>query len=97
MRRKEGAADYRYFPEPDLPEVVLQEAYLQDLREGLPELPHALRRRYLALGLSMQDTILLANDKEVGGVDFPGVLTGIFRGFFRIILDFWGFWGFGSK
>ena len=46
MRSKEEARDYRYFPEPDLPPVVLSREYIQDIRDHLPELGEAKRRRY---------------------------------------------------
>ncbi|OUN25618.1 Asp-tRNA(Asn)/Glu-tRNA(Gln) amidotransferase subunit GatB [Pseudoflavonifractor sp. An85] len=46
MRSKEEARDYRYFPEPDLPPVVLTEDYIQHIRENLPELGEEKRRRY---------------------------------------------------
>lgn len=65
MRKKEGLADYRYFPEPDLPEVVLTEDYVDKIRQALPELPEAKRRRYESMGLSMQDVLFLANDMNV--------------------------------
>ncbi|XP_072975837.1 glutamyl-tRNA(Gln) amidotransferase subunit B, chloroplastic/mitochondrial [Typha angustifolia] len=65
MRKKEGLADYRYFPEPDLPEVVLFEEYVDQIRQSLPELPEAKRRRYEEMGLSMQDVLFLANDNSV--------------------------------
>lgn len=65
MRVKEGLADYRYFPEPDLPELVLPPALVDGVRAALPELPEAKRRRYAAMGLSMQDVLVLANDAEV--------------------------------
>lgn len=65
MRSKEGLADYRYFPEPDLPEVILSQEYVDATRADLPELPDAKRRRYESLGLSMQDTLVLANDYDV--------------------------------
>ncbi|KAF3772100.1 Glutamyl-tRNA(Gln) amidotransferase subunit B [Nymphaea thermarum] len=65
MRTKEGLADYRYFPEPDLPDVVITEDYVHILRSGLPELPDAKRRRYEQLGLTMQDVLFLANDDNV--------------------------------
>jgi aspartyl-tRNA(Asn)/glutamyl-tRNA(Gln) amidotransferase subunit B len=48
MRTKEEADDYRYFPEPDLPPLVLQEAWIEDLRRTLPELPEARRARFVA-------------------------------------------------
>lgn len=62
MRKKEGLADYRYFPEPDLPGVTLTEDYVEGIRESLPELPEDKRRRYEKMGLSMQDVLFLAND-----------------------------------
>ncbi|TVU24707.1 hypothetical protein EJB05_27160, partial [Eragrostis curvula] len=65
MRKKEGLADYRYFPEPDLPEVVLTNEYIDEIRNSMPELPEAKRRRYENMGLSMQDVLFLANDDSV--------------------------------
>ena len=65
MRKKEGLSDYRYFPEPDLQEVILTEEYVASIRDSLPELPEMKRRRYEQLGLSMQDVIFLANDVNV--------------------------------
>lgn len=65
MRKKEGLADYRYFPEPDLPEVVLTSDYVESIKSSLPELPELKRRRYEKMGLSMQDVLFLANDINV--------------------------------
>jgi aspartyl-tRNA(Asn)/glutamyl-tRNA(Gln) amidotransferase subunit B len=65
MRKKEGLADYRYFPEPDLPEVVLTTDYIDEISKSMPELPEAKRRRYENMGLSMQDVLFLANDDNV--------------------------------
>ncbi|XAR62703.1 Glutaminyl-tRNA synthase (glutamine-hydrolyzing) [Bertholletia excelsa] len=65
MRKKEGLSDYRYFPEPDLPEVVLSKEYIDGIRESLPELPEVKRRRYEQMGLSMQDVLFLANDVNI--------------------------------
>ncbi|KAI8560742.1 hypothetical protein RHMOL_Rhmol04G0280300 [Rhododendron molle] len=65
MRKKEGLADYRYFPEPDLPEVILSEEFIEGIRDSLPELPEMKRRRYEQMGLSMQDVLFLANDINV--------------------------------
>ncbi|KAI3738894.1 hypothetical protein L2E82_29134 [Cichorium intybus] len=65
MRKKEGLADYRYFPEPDLPDVILKEEYVNGIRDSLPELPEMKRRRYEEMGLSMQDVLFLANDVNV--------------------------------
>jgi aspartyl-tRNA(Asn)/glutamyl-tRNA(Gln) amidotransferase subunit B len=53
MRSKEDAHDYRYFPDPDLLPLELDEAFLDECRASLPELPDAKRRRYVeGLGLS---------------------------------------------
>lgn len=46
MRSKEEAHDYRYFPEPDLPALVLEDAYISQIRDALPELPQAKRERF---------------------------------------------------
>jgi aspartyl-tRNA(Asn)/glutamyl-tRNA(Gln) amidotransferase subunit B len=48
MRSKEEAHDYRYFPEPDLPPLVVDEARVERLRATMPELPEARRRRFVA-------------------------------------------------
>ncbi|MEO8075835.1 MAG: Asp-tRNA(Asn)/Glu-tRNA(Gln) amidotransferase subunit GatB [Acidobacteriota bacterium] len=48
MRSKEEAHDYRYFPEPDLPPLVVDAEWIEDVRRGLPELPDARRRRLIA-------------------------------------------------
>uniref|UniRef100_A0A7C8YKZ0 Glutamyl-tRNA(Gln) amidotransferase subunit B, chloroplastic/mitochondrial n=3 Tax=Opuntia streptacantha TaxID=393608 RepID=A0A7C8YKZ0_OPUST len=65
MRKKEALSDYRYFPEPDLPEVILTEEYVASIRDSLPELPEMKRRRYEQMGLSMQAVLFLANDVNV--------------------------------
>ncbi|KAM4127485.1 hypothetical protein ACJW30_02G093700 [Castanea mollissima] len=65
MRKKEGLADYRYFPEPDLPGVILTKEYVNSILDSLPELPEVKRRRYEKMGLSMQDVLFLANDVNV--------------------------------
>jgi len=64
QRVKEGAADYRYFPDPDLPKMSLQdvpEFSLEALKKSLPELPEARRARYLALGLKEEDVASLVD------------------------------------
>ena len=63
QRSKEEAHDYRYFPEPDLPPVFVDEAWLGRLRAQLPELPDARRARYLtAFGLGAYDAEALSTD-----------------------------------
>ena len=60
MRSKETSDDYRYFPEPDLPPLHVEPAWLDELRTGLPELPAAHRARYQAeAGLSPYDAAVL--------------------------------------
>lgn len=66
MRGKEDAHDYRYFPEPDLPPVPVPEAFLEEQRRALPELPAARRRRYREEhGLSEYDAGVLTGSREV--------------------------------
>jgi aspartyl-tRNA(Asn)/glutamyl-tRNA(Gln) amidotransferase subunit B len=48
MRTKEDAQDYRYFPDPDLPPLVIDEAWIERIRSALPELPEAKRERYMS-------------------------------------------------
>ena len=73
MRKKEGLSDYRYFPEPDLPEVILTEDYVGSIRSSLPELPELKRRRYEKMGLSMQDVLFLANDVNVSVIQYSSI------------------------
>ena len=47
QRVKEGEDDYRYFPEPDLPPLVVDQAWIEEIRAGLPELPDAKLRRFM--------------------------------------------------
>jgi aspartyl-tRNA(Asn)/glutamyl-tRNA(Gln) amidotransferase subunit B len=63
QRTKEHAHDYRYFPEPDLPPLQLDEARIEAIRAGLPELPAARRERFRCdYGLSRYDAGLLADE-----------------------------------
>ena len=65
MRSKEDAHDYRYFPDPDLPPLVLDAAWVEELRATLPELPDARRARYIRdFGLSPYDAHVLTLEKE---------------------------------
>ena len=64
MRSKEEAHDYRYFPEPDLPPVVVTEPGVAALRAAMPELPDARRRRFAAaFGLSQYDAAQLTQSR----------------------------------
>jgi aspartyl-tRNA(Asn)/glutamyl-tRNA(Gln) amidotransferase subunit B len=64
MRSKEDAHDYRYFPEPDLPPLVLDPSWVEALKAELPELPDARRARYVAMGLTPYDAHVLTLEKE---------------------------------
>jgi aspartyl-tRNA(Asn)/glutamyl-tRNA(Gln) amidotransferase subunit B len=65
MRSKEDAHDYRYFPDPDLLPLELDEAFLEAARASLPELPDAKRRRYEGeLGLTAYNADVLTSDVE---------------------------------
>jgi aspartyl-tRNA(Asn)/glutamyl-tRNA(Gln) amidotransferase subunit B len=65
MRSKEDAHDYRYFPDPDLLPLELEDAFLDECRESLPELPDAKRRRYEHdLGLSAYNAAVLTADAD---------------------------------
>lgn len=59
LRRKEKAAEYRYFPEPDLPPLRLTQPWITEQAANLPELPSASRARLMALGLSFADSVQL--------------------------------------
>ncbi|MGI9306256.1 MAG: Asp-tRNA(Asn)/Glu-tRNA(Gln) amidotransferase subunit GatB [Gammaproteobacteria bacterium] len=60
MRGKEDAHDYRYFPDPDLPPLVISEEWIEQTRAALPELPQARRRRFVGeFGLSLYDAAVL--------------------------------------
>jgi len=68
MRSKEGASDYRYFPEPDLPPFTVDPAWEEEIRKSLPELPAAKRARFVSVyGLPEYDAGVLAADRAVGG------------------------------
>ena len=65
LRSKEEAHDYRYFPDPDLLPVELDEAFLDECRASLPELPDAKRKRYESLGITPYNASVLTADVEI--------------------------------
>ena len=66
MRGKEEAHDYRYFPDPDLLPVVVDDAWVRDIRSGLPELPEEKEKRFVeTLGLPSYDAGVLTADREL--------------------------------
>jgi aspartyl-tRNA(Asn)/glutamyl-tRNA(Gln) amidotransferase subunit B len=67
-RSKEGSHDYRYFPEPDLPPLVLEQDWIDRVTRSIPELPDARRERYRAshVGLSDYDIDVLTSSVALG-------------------------------
>ncbi len=75
MRGKEEAHDYRYFPDPDLLPVVVDEAWLEAIRSQLPELPDARQQRFIdQYGLTPYDAARLTADRDLGDY-FEACLT----------------------
>lgn len=66
MRVKEGASDYRYFPEPDLPKIEVSDEWIEAIRQSIPELPAARRVRYVSeLGLPEYDAMVLTLSSDM--------------------------------
>jgi len=64
LRSKEDAHDYRYFPDPDLLPLELDDAFLQACRDSLPELPDAKRKRFEGLGIGAYNASVLTAEVE---------------------------------
>jgi aspartyl-tRNA(Asn)/glutamyl-tRNA(Gln) amidotransferase subunit B len=76
MRSKEEAHDYRYFPDPDLLPLVLEQPWVDGIKAGLPELPDAKKERFIrAYGLSAYDAGVLVAEKETADF-YEAVATG---------------------
>ncbi|HWA15929.1 MAG TPA: Asp-tRNA(Asn)/Glu-tRNA(Gln) amidotransferase subunit GatB, partial [Gemmatimonadales bacterium] len=76
MRSKEESHDYRYFPDPDLPPLVLSRQWIEEQRAVLPELPDAKRERFLTkLGLPAYDAGVLSAERPVADY-YEAVLAG---------------------
>ncbi|MEO5700924.1 MAG: Asp-tRNA(Asn)/Glu-tRNA(Gln) amidotransferase subunit GatB [Casimicrobiaceae bacterium] len=74
MRSKEDAQDYRYFPDPDLPPLSIDAAWIERVRAALPELPEALRDRLVGEhGLSRQDALAITSSREL--VEYYGAVV----------------------
>ncbi|PCD01368.1 Asp-tRNA(Asn)/Glu-tRNA(Gln) amidotransferase subunit GatB [Halopseudomonas pelagia] len=66
MRSKEEANDYRYFPDPDLLPVIIEQAFIEEIRAELPELPQQKRERFESqFGLSAYDASVLSAQREL--------------------------------
>lgn len=76
MRTKEEANDYRYFPDPDLPPLTIDQAFIDRVAATMPELPAARRNRFVAeFELSAADAQVLCADKQIADY-FEAVLKG---------------------
>ena len=77
MRVKEGSDDYRYFPEPDLPDIYIDEEWKARIRAEIPELPDARKKRYIEeLGLPAYDADVLTVTKEMSDFFDASVAAG---------------------
>jgi aspartyl-tRNA(Asn)/glutamyl-tRNA(Gln) amidotransferase subunit B len=66
MRSKEEAHDYRYFPEPDLPPLIVSEQFVQEVKQAMPELPENRRKRFgEQYGLSYADASQLVSERAL--------------------------------
>jgi aspartyl-tRNA(Asn)/glutamyl-tRNA(Gln) amidotransferase subunit B len=75
QRSKENAHDYRYFPEPDLPPLVLDQSWIDSIRESLPELPEAKARRFIEqYELTPREARLLTSEKALADY-FEAIVT----------------------
>ena len=76
MRSKEEAHDYRYFPDPDLLPLVLDPAWVEEVRGAMPELPDAKKKRFVEkFGLSPYDAGILVGDRETAAF-YEAVVAG---------------------
>jgi aspartyl-tRNA(Asn)/glutamyl-tRNA(Gln) amidotransferase subunit B len=66
MRTKEEAQDYRYFPDPDLPPLIIEEAFVEEVRAALPELPRAKRARFVTeMGIPLSAARVLTSHPRI--------------------------------
>ena len=74
QREKEGSADYRYFPEPDIPPIVFTPDQIEEIKKSIPEMPEQKLAKYKALNLSDYDANLLSEDADFSSI-FDKVVT----------------------
>lgn len=65
MREKVEAIDYKYFPEPNIPVIKLDNDYIKQLKDNLPILPYERKEKYLSLGITKVDANILSREKDI--------------------------------
>ncbi len=82
QRSKEEAADYRYFPDPDIPPIRLTEAYVTEIKKTLPELPDSKIERFMKeYGLSSDEAVHITDEKT--GADYFESCVSLAQGSFE--------------
>ena len=76
MRLKEGSVDYKYFPEPNIPPILIPQSWIDEIRTNLPELPEARAKRYASLGLNDYDINQLVQNKALSDF-FDALIPGV--------------------
>lgn len=85
MRSKEESHDYRYFPEPDLLPLVVEQSWIEAVRGHMPELPEQRIKRYVEYGISEYDARVLTLDKDVS--DFFDAVCTAYAGDKKVIVN----------
>lgn len=76
MRAKEGSVDYKYFPEPNIPPILIPQTWIDEIKAKLPELPDQRAKRYGALGLNDYDVNQLVSNKALSDF-FDSLIPGV--------------------
>lgn len=76
LRDKESAADYRYFPEPDIPPLKLSDAFIASVTAAMEKLPSEVKAQYTSLGLSPAEATMLTDQEELR-IRFDAIHTAI--------------------
>jgi len=69
MREKANALDYRYFPDPDLLPIIIDDEWLSQIKDSIPELAHEKRERYISdYGVSVKESVILTSHKNISSL-----------------------------
>uniref|UniRef100_A0A7C4U835 Aspartyl/glutamyl-tRNA(Asn/Gln) amidotransferase subunit B n=1 Tax=candidate division WOR-3 bacterium TaxID=2052148 RepID=A0A7C4U835_UNCW3 len=74
MRWKETASDYRYFPEPDLPPLIIKDEMIEKIKKEIPELPEEKKKRYINIGVREYEAEIISQDLKLTKY-FEGILN----------------------